>query len=82
MARSHTIALLRNLVSEDDCIKASLTEMKLEPADNDLDIPQVSGARKADKVNSANLYPNKNMYILLSSLSSLYSPLTASPRVE
>lgn len=41
---------LRNLVSEDDCIKASLTEMKLEPADNDLDIPQVSGARKADKI--------------------------------
>lgn len=38
-------------MSEDDCIKASLTEMKLEPADNDLDIPQVSGARKADKVN-------------------------------
>ena len=69
-------------MSEDDCIKASLTEMKLEPADNDLDIPQVSGARKADKVNSANLYPNKNMYSLLSSLSSLYSLLTASPRVE
>ena len=43
---------VRNLVSEDDCIKASLTEMKLEPADNDLDIPQVSGARKADKVDS------------------------------
>ena len=42
---------IRNLVSEDDCIKASLTEMKLEPADNDLDIPQLSGARKADKVN-------------------------------
>ena len=42
--------LCRNLVSEDDCIKASLTEMKLEPADNDMDIPQVSGARKADKV--------------------------------
>ena len=39
-------------MSEDDCIKASLTEMKLEPADNDLDIPQVSGARKADKVDS------------------------------
>ena len=40
-------------MSEDDCIKASLNEMKLEPADNDLvDVPQVSGVRKTDKVKS------------------------------
>ena len=40
-------------MSEDDCIKASLTEMKLEPADTDMDTAQVSGARKADKVKAS-----------------------------
>ena len=45
----------RNLIGEDDCIKPSLTEMKLEPADHDdlRDIHQHSpgpGVRKADKV--------------------------------
>ena len=56
---------IRNLVSEDDCIKASLTEMKLEPADNDLDIPQVSGARKADKVDSFYYVFIYSLFVLL-----------------
>ena len=55
---------IRNLVSEDDCIKASLTEMKLEPADNDLDIPQVSGARKADKVHSLYYVFTYSLFVL------------------
>ena len=64
-------------MSEDDCIKASLTEMKLEPADTDMDTPQVSGARKADKVGeSQKLY---SYFTLLNSdnlsVSNLISPL-------
>ena len=36
-------------MGEDDCIKPSLTEMKLEPADAD-DLQQSPNVRKADKV--------------------------------
>ena len=36
-------------MGEDDCIKPSLTEMKLEPADAD-DLQQSPNIRKADKV--------------------------------
>ena len=40
----------RNLMGDDDCLKPSLTEMKLEPADNDGDLIQSPNIRKADKV--------------------------------
>jgi len=41
---------LRNLMGDDDCLKPSLTEMKLEPADNDGDLIQSPNIRKADKI--------------------------------
>ena len=37
-------------MGDDDCLKPSLTEMKLEPADNDGDLIQSPNIRKADKV--------------------------------
>ena len=42
----------RNLIGDDDCLKPSLTEMKLEPADVEAgDIPHHGAStRKADKV--------------------------------
>ena len=40
----------RNLMGDDDCLKPSLTEMKLEPADNDGELIQSPNIRKADKV--------------------------------
>ena len=45
------ISLCRNFIGDEDCLKPSLTEMKLEPADSDsTELQQSVSLRKVDKV--------------------------------
>lgn len=45
------ISLCRNFIGDEDCLKPTLTEMKLEPADSDsTELQQSVSLRKVDKV--------------------------------
>ena len=71
----------RNLIGDDDCLKPSLTEMKLEPADVEAgDIPHHGAStRKADKVC---IQEHLLMNLLLLKIQILFIPLSFFLKLE